>query len=173
MLEGAWALPEGGRFVRSRRPPMDGVNLVLNYLAGLLTRDLGVLVLRRGLHPGFGALHTARDYGEACVYDLIEAFRAPLAEGLAVYLCNSRQLRPDMFAAVEGGGSGVRVSPEGRTAIVRGYQRWVARPVKSPESGKRVTWRRLMEEQVNAYARHVRQRDGEETAAFRPYRMDY
>lgn len=76
-------------------------------------------------------------------------------------------------AAVEGGGGAVRVSPEGRTAIVHGYQRWVARPVKSTENGKRVTWRRLMEEQVNAYARHVRHRDGEPASAFRPYRMDY
>lgn len=166
MLEGPWAVPEGGRFTRSRQPPGDGVNLALSYLAAMLTRDMGVLAVRRGLHPGFGALHTAQDYGEACVYDLVEEFRAPLAEGLAVYMCNSRQLPPEMFTAAPGGG--VRISPEGRTAIIRGYQNWVTRPVRSPRTGKQITWRRLMEEQAGAYAAHMR--GGE---AYAPYRMDY
>lgn len=166
MLEGEWAVGEGSRFTRSRRPAGDGVNLALSYLAAMLTRDMGVLAVRRGLHPGFGALHTAQDYGEACVYDLVEEFRAPLAEGLAVYLCNSRRVRAAMFTPAPGGG--VRVSPEGRTALIRGYQAWVARPVRSPRTGKQVTWRRLMEEQAGAYGDHMRGR-----AEYAPYRMDY
>ncbi len=64
----AWGrlLAEGWTFdVRRRRPPPDPVNAVLSFLASLLTRDMAALVMRHGLHPAFGALHSAQDGHEA------------------------------------------------------------------------------------------------------------
>ena len=57
---------------------------------------------------------------------------------------------------------------EGHGPLIRGYETWLNREVKSPRSGKRVQWRRLIEEQVVAYGRHCR---GDEP--YRPYVMDY
>ncbi|MFP5516980.1 MAG: CRISPR-associated endonuclease Cas1 [Alphaproteobacteria bacterium] len=162
MLEHGWTLT-----ARRRRPPPDPVNLTLSALAGLLSRDLLALVQRRGLHPGFGALHSPADRAAACVYDLMEAFRAPLVEGLAVYLLNNRVLSAEMFAVSEQDGA-VRLMPEGRRRLIRGWESWLDRPVKSQRSGHRLAWRRLMDEQVMALVRHVR---GEEP--YRPYLMDY
>ncbi|WYK04404.1 CRISPR-associated endonuclease Cas1 [Cereibacter sphaeroides f. sp. denitrificans] len=102
---------------RRQRPAHDPLNAAINYLTALLSRDTRAAVLAAGLHPGFGFLHRPRDRAEPCVYDLMEPFRAPLSEGLAAHLFNARRLRPDMFANDE---EGMRISPEGRRALLRG-----------------------------------------------------
>lgn len=134
--------------------------------ASLLGRDLFVLAGRHGLHPGFGALHSAADGEYACVYDLMEEFRAPLAEGLAVYLCNNRIVHQEMFATLQDGT--IRLGREGHGPIIRGYEGWLDRDIKSPRTGNRVQWRRLAEEQVVAYAEHCRGKE-----PYRPYVMNY
>jgi CRISPR-associated protein Cas1 len=161
MLEGDWSFDR-----RRRHPPPDPVNAMLSFLAALLTRDVAALADRHGLHPGFGALHSARDGHQACVYDLVEEFRAPLVEGLTVYLVNNRMLRPPQFGTAPDGGC--RIGREAARAMIRGYEAWLDRPVKSPRGGRRVLWRRLVEEQAVAYAAHV---GGGEP--YRPYVMDY
>lgn len=166
MVQPDWALAGRAGFVRRRRPANDAFNVVLNYLAALLGRDLFALAQRHGLHPGFGALHSAADGEHALVYDLMEEFRAPLAEGLAVYLFNNRILHREMFAKLAEGT--IRMGREGHGPLIRGYETWLNREVKSPRSGKRVQWRRLIEEQVVAYGRHCR---GDEP--YRAYVMDY
>ncbi|MEQ8817872.1 MAG: CRISPR-associated endonuclease Cas1 [Thalassobaculum sp.] len=164
LVKPTWACPEKP-LRRLRRPCPDPANVVLNYLAWLLARDVEALALRHGLHPGFGALHSARDGGDACVYDLMEIFRAPLAEGLAVYLFNNRILNEAMFARTE---DGIRLARPGHAAIIGGYQKRLTDVVVSPRSGHRLTWRRMIEEDIVAYGRHCR---GD--ADWLPYRMDY
>ena len=121
--------------------------------------------MRAGLHPGFGALHAASDRCDACVYDLMEEFRAHAIGGLFVYCTNRRLVRPEMFERRKGG---VRMVSAGGDALIRAYEARVNGKVKSPRSGKRVTWRRLMVEQAFALAAHVEGRAG-----YRPYIMDY
>ena len=164
LVQPRWAVARHP-FHRVRRPCPDPLNVVLNYLAWLLTRDVEALIRRHGLHPGFGALHTARDGGDACVYDLVEIFRAPLAEGLAVYLFNNRALHETMFQAT---GDGTRLAREGHAVVIGGYQARAADAVLSRRTGRRVTWRRLIEEEAVAYGRHCR---GD--TPFEPYRLDY
>lgn len=170
----AWGrlLAEGWPFaLRRRRPPPDPVNAALSFLAGLLERDLAAIVARHGLHPGIGALHSARDGGDAAVYDLMEEFRAPLVEGLAAYLINNRILKPGGFEtspAASGAEARCRMLPDTAAALIRGWESWLDRPIRSPRHGRRILWRRLIEEQTVAYAAHVS--DGE---PYRPYVMDY
>jgi CRISPR-associated protein Cas1 len=96
----------------------------------------------------------------------MEEFRAPLVEGLALYLINNRILKPGMFESPADGRC--RIVRAGAEALIRGWETWLDRPVKSPRSKRRVLWRRLVEEQVVAYAGHVA---GE--APYQPYVMDY
>lgn len=159
-LEHGWKFDK-----RRRRPPPDPVNLVISYLSAVLHRDLAAFVTRHGLHPGFGALHTPRDGAQACVSDLIEEFRAPLAEGLAVYLFNNRVLSREHFLTSEDGVC--RIQSAGRDRLIRGYESWLDRPVKGPTRAS-MLWRRVMEAQVVAYARHAL---GE--AEYQPFVMDY
>lgn len=166
LVQPDWAVATRGGFKRQRRPAPDAFNVVLNYLAALLGRDVFALAQRHGLHAGFGALHAAGDGEQACVYDLMEEFRAPLVEGLAVYLFNNRIMNQGMFTKLDDGT--IRMGREGHGPIIRGYETWLDRDIRSPRSGDRVQWRRLIEEQAVAYAGHCR---GE--APYRPYVMDY
>lgn len=170
LVQPGWAVA-GRPFRRVRRPCPDAFNVVLNYLAFLLTRDVDALVRRAGLHPGFGALHSARDGGDACVYDLVEVFRAPLAEGLAVYLFNNRVLGEAVFERQEDGS--VRLARAGHAALIGGYQARLAGAVQSPRTKRRVTWRRLILEEAVAYAGHCRGDAGRGGEGYRPYRLDH
>lgn len=162
------ALLQGGDFVlkeRLRPAQGDPANICLNMLTSLLTRDVTVAVLRAGLHPGFAVLHEARDGGDACVFDLVEEFRAPLTESLFVYLVNRHIIRPDHFGNV--GGPGKRMNSEGVRVLIKAYENRVQTSVLYGFTGKRVTWRRLMLEQAMRLAGHHLGR-----APYRAYDMD-
>ena len=150
---------------RDRKGRADAANICLNFLSWLLQRDISVAVARAGLHPGFGALHGVDDHHDACVYDLMEEFRAPLVGGLFVYAANRRLVRLEMFSRL---GDGLHMNNAGAEALIRAYEQRAGGLLKSPRSKKRVTWRRLMVEQAFALAAHM---EGLETYA--PYIMDY
>ncbi len=150
---------------RTRRPAADAANAAVNVLCAMLARDLRSVAVKVGLHPGFGALHATSDGGEALVHDLIEEFRGPVAEACAAALFNRKGLDDASFIA-EGGG--LRLTREGWAALIRGYEAWVARPIRSVRSGRDVLWRALMLEQAQAYAAHC-----ETGVAYAPYVMDY
>ncbi len=151
---------------RVRRPPPDGPNLAFSYLSSMLARDVAALVRRRGLHTGFGALHSVRDGFDALVADLMEEFRAPLAESVTVYLLNNRILKPEMFARNDDGS--VTLWGPAAKALIRGFEAKMNATVRSPRSGHKIRWRRIIAEQIDAYAAHVEGR-----APYRPYGMDY
>lgn len=163
LLRHGWTLTK-----RVRRPATDPVNAVLSMTAAMLTRDVQALVARAGLHPGFGILHGTADGHMGCVFDLVEEFRAPLAEATTIYLFNNRLLTRDHFTAPDPARRAVRLTKDGRQVVIRQYEEALARPLRSPWSGQRIGWRRLMEEQVAAYGRVFR--DG---ADYVPYKMDY
>jgi CRISP-associated protein Cas1 len=151
---------------RVRRASSDPVNSALDFAAWLLARDIGAIVCDTGLHPGFGVLHATADYRDACVFDLMEEFRAGLVESLVLTLINTQALRLDMFARTPDGG--VRLARAGQDAIVRHFEERCARLVTNPRTGRRMTWRRLMREQAEAYAAHIEGR-----GPYRPYVLDY
>jgi CRISPR-associated protein Cas1 len=160
---------------RRRRPPPDAVNAALGYLSALLERDVRVAVERAGLHPGLGALHAEQDAGDALVYDLMEAFRAPIVETLVTTMIGRRQLRREMFLIRErapdddGVAFECRMELEARRALIQTYESWLARPIKSRRSGNLIAWRALFEEEARALADLF---DGS-LAEFVPYQMDF
>lgn len=136
---------------RRQRPARDALNAAINYMTAMLERDIRAAVLRAGLHPGFGLLHRPRDRHDACIYDLMEGFRAPLSEGAAVTLFNQNRLRPEMF---ETGEKSVRITHAGIRAIIMGYEAAVGRKLKSVHSGNNRSWRRIMQEEAYRFAHH-------------------
>lgn len=153
---------------RRKRPATDALNAAINYLTAMLSRDVRAAILRSGLHAGFGVLHAGADGHEACVWDLMEGFRAPLTEGLPVALFNQGRLKEEMFAATKDGG--IHMGRDAVRAIIRGYETAANRLVTSPRTGKKHTWRVLMEEDARAYGNYCRT---PEAALFTPYIMDY
>ncbi len=151
---------------RERRGPLQGANILLNVTAALLARDIAVAVYRAGLHPGFGFLHASDDGRDAGVFDLMEEFRAPLAESAVVRAVNSRAVGLDDFEEATGGGK--RLKPSGYRAMVRAYEATVGREVKSQRDGKQRSWRGIMLDQALRLANHVEGRE-----RYRPYDIHY
>ena len=150
---------------RLRRAGSDPVNIALDMASWLLARDLAAIVAASGLHPGFGTLHASSDYRDGCVYDLMEEFRAGLVESVVLAMINGGALRPEMFSIAEDGTQ--RLGRAGSETIIRRYESRCDNLVTSLRGGRRVTWRRLMREQAEAYAAHV-----EGKAIYRPYVLD-
>lgn len=155
-----------GAFKR-QRPARDALNATINYLTALLARDMRAALQSAGLHIGFGVLHSTADRSEACVWDLMEVFRATLSEGLAVSLFNRKRLRADMFTPLD---DGIHIRSEGRRAIIVGYEAQVDRVIRSRHSGKRHSLRRIMREEAAAYARHMVSPD---QTPYQPQLQDY
>lgn len=152
---------------RRQRPAHTPLNASVNYLTALLERDIHAAITSAGLHPGFGLLHAARDRADAAVYDLMEPFRAPLSEGLATFLFNAKRLRPDMFATTEE--SKVRISIQGRRALISGYESALAKRVNAPGRSVRLAWRPMMKRQAQDLAKAFRAGD---PVLYRPYLME-
>lgn len=159
--------------LRERRPPPDPVNAALGYLYALLERDIRVAIERAGLHPGMGALHIDRDGDGALVYDLMEAFRAPVSETILTTLIGRKALRAEMFTAgaglPDGGRAACRIELAGRRALIQGHESWLARPIRSRRSGKDVLWRALFDEEARALADLFTG----QAQAFIPYEIDF
>ena len=140
---------------------------VLDWLSHMITRDMAAAICEAGLHPGFGFLHATGDRREALAYDLVEVFRAPLCEGLAVYLFNNRMLARDDFTQVAGR---ARVSGAAARRVVVAYEQWLARPIRNPRDARMTSWRMLIRDEARAFAASLGKYDA---PAFVPYRMDW
>ena len=86
---------------RIRRPPTDPVNSVLSLLYTMLINRVYAAIRIAGLDPYPGVLHSS-DYGrQALPLDLVEEFRAILADTLTLSLFNLRTLQPADFEKIE------------------------------------------------------------------------
>ena len=158
-------LPAEMTFASRTRPAQDCANICFNFLSWLLERDISVAVIRAGLHPGFGALHSPSDRRDACVFDLMEEFRAHLIGGLTVYCASRNIITADMFTK---SCDSLRMNRTAGDGLIRAYENRVKGRVKSPRTGKKVAWRQLMVEQAFSLASHY---EGFKT--YQPYIMDY
>lgn len=98
-LRGDFA-PDG----RSRRPPRDRMNALLSFLYTILTHDCRGALEIVGLDPQRGFLHALRPGRPALALDLVEEFRAILADRVALTLVNRGQIKAGDFRITEGGG---------------------------------------------------------------------
>jgi len=106
---------------RNRRPPRDRINALLSFLYTLLLHDCVSALEGVGLDPREGFLHTIRPGRPALGLDLMEEFRAPIADRLALALVNRRQIGEKDFHETPGGG--VLLNDAGRKAVIVAYQK--------------------------------------------------
>lgn len=98
---------------------------------------------------------------EALTYDLMEIFRAPLTEGLAVALFNQARLREDMF-------DGARMNRDAVRAVITGYEQALDRRIS--HRGQRLCWRDVMTAQARAWGRYCAD---PQKYPFQPVLIDY
>ena len=82
---------------RKKRPPTDPVNAMLSLSYTMLFNEIASLLDGLGFDPYLGYFHSV-DYGRASLAaDLMEEFRAPVADRLVLNFVNNRIFKPDDF----------------------------------------------------------------------------
>ena len=104
---------------RSRRPPKNEVNAVLSFLYTQLTHDVVAGLEAVGLDPAVGYLHTLRPGRPSFALDIMEEFRAPLCDRLAITLFNRKQLASKHFIVQ---GEGMNLNDKGRSLVLSAWR---------------------------------------------------
>ncbi len=154
MLREDKAMP-GGIFTfegRNRRPPTDPINCMLGYVYGLLVKELTATAFAIGFDPYLGFYHRPRFGRPALALDLAEEFRPIVAESVVINLVNNGEVSAEDFVVRAGG---VMLTPSGKTAVIRGYERRLAGELTHPVFGYRATYRRILEVQLRLLAAHL------------------
>ena len=115
---------------RSRRPPRDRVNALLSFLYSMLMNDCRSALEAVGLDPQQGYLHAVRPGRAALALDLMEEFRAVVADRLALTLINRGQVKAADF--VERDGGAVLLEGDARRAVVVAYQERKQEQLQNP-----------------------------------------
>jgi len=159
---GAWAGAVFSGQGRTRRPPGDAVNAVLSFLYAMLTKECVVVIQAVGFEIYRGIYHTPKYGRPALALDLCEEFRPLIADSVCVTLFNQGELGPGDFITRS---RGVALTPNGRRAVIAGYERRLNQTVTHPTFGYTMSYRRIIELQ----ARLLRAVILGELAAYRPF----
>ncbi len=105
---------------RSRRPPRDRFNALLSFIYSMVMNDCRSALESVGLDPQLGFLHALRPGRAALALDLMEEFRAILADRLVLTLINRGQVSEKDFLDRPGGA--VHLQDDARKTVVVAYQ---------------------------------------------------
>jgi CRISPR-associated protein Cas1 len=139
---------------RSRRPPRDRVNALISFLYALLSNDCTAALEGVGLDPQFGYLHVIRPGRPALALDLMEEFRTPMCDRLALGLINRREIGPDAFEERTGGA--VMLNEKGRKQVIVAYQKRKQTEVEHPLLKQEAPLGLFPHLQARVLARHLR-----------------
>lgn len=139
---------------RNRRPPRDPVNALLSFLYAMLAHDARAACESCGLDSAVGFLHRDRPGRPGLALDLMEEFRAFLADRLALSLINRRQVKADGFQVMEGGG--VLMDDDTRKAVLVAYQQRKQDTITHPFLDEATTVGLLAHLQARLLARYLR-----------------
>lgn len=105
---------------RTRRPPLDRVNAMLSFAYTLLAHDCAAALESVGLDPAVGFFHALRPGRASLALDLMEEFRACLADRLVLSLINRNQVSASDFKVTETGA--VRMNEKSRKTLIGEWQ---------------------------------------------------
>ena len=117
-------------------------------------RELGATVIGVGLDPQIGFLHEVRSGRPGLALDLMEEFRAVLADRVALSLVNLRQVGSCDFRTTESGA--VEMKDETRKVILQAWQKKKQEVILHPFLNERVSSGLLPHLQALLLARYLR-----------------
>jgi len=139
---------------RNRRPPTDPVNALLSFAYTLLVHDCRSALEGVGLDPCVGYLHTDRPGRPSLALDLMEEFRAFLADRLVLSLINRRQIQPKDFNDSAGGA--VSMTDSARKELLTAWQKRKQEEITHPYLGEKCKVGLIPHLQAQLLARHLR-----------------
>lgn len=150
---------------RTRRPPTDPVNALLSLGYTLLTQAMMTALEAAGLDPYLGYFHSEKYNRPTLALDLVEEFRAPIVDSLALSLINHQMLQKEDFQPDAESG-GIVLTDRGLRLFVQKFSQRLESEFKSRQLGRVISYRKLFEVQARHLARVIH---GDETI-YRPFR---
>jgi len=139
---------------RSRRPPRDPANALLSFVYTLLLHDVRSALEAVGLDPQVGFLHRDRPGRPGLALDLMEEFRAFLADRLVLSLINRGQVKDRGFEQRET--RGVWMKAETRKTVLVAYQDRKKEEIRHPFLDEKCTVGAIPHIQALLLARRIR-----------------
>ncbi len=134
---------------RVERQAHDPVNALLNLGYDFLEREVRIAVLGSCLRPSVGFFHTNNDgIRNNLVLDLMELFRAPVADRFVLQLLDRGTLSPENF--VDDEKTGCRLTEEAFSVWQTAYEEYMAKSELKDCDGK--TPRELIRTEVREFA---------------------
>ena len=137
---------------RNRRPPTDPVNAMLSLAYAMLTRHLTVALAAVGLDPYRGFFHAPRYGRPALALDVMEPFRAIIADSVVLTVVNTGEMSAADFVAAA---TGTALTAAGRRRFVGAFERRLSQETTHPVFGYRLSMRRLLLMQARLLSRHL------------------
>lgn len=137
---------------RSRRPPTDPVNALLSLGYALLTRVFSSSIAITGLDPHMGLYHRPQHGRPSLALDLMEPYRAIIADSCVIQVINNSEIKPKDFIT---NGKACSLKNSGRKAFIRSFERRLEQEVTHPIFGYRISMRRLIDVQIRLLSRYL------------------
>jgi CRISPR-associated protein Cas1 len=138
---------------RNRRPPKDPVNALLSFAYAMLTKDCFSALCVVGFDPYRGFFHVGRHGRPSLALDLMEEFRAVIADSVVLNLVNNRIVTPEDFLTWR---ESCQLTEEGRKKFFTAYEQRRATVVSHPVYGYKMSYSRMLEVQARVLAAYVR-----------------
>lgn len=139
---------------RNRRPPLDSFNALISFLYAMVLNDCRSALETVGLDPQLGFLHTVRPGRPSLALDLLEEFRAPICDRLALTLINREQIKAKDFDHRDGGS--VLLNDDGRKTVIAAFQTRKQEEINHPVLAQSISIGLLPHIQARLLARFLR-----------------
>ncbi len=137
---------------RNRRPPTDPINAMLSLAYAMLTRHLTIALTSVGLDPYRGFYHAPRYGRPALALDIMEPFRAIIADSVVLSAVNTGEVGPSDFIVAA---TGTALTQAGRRRFVEAFERRLSQETTHPVFGYQVSMRRLLLVQARLLSRFL------------------
>lgn len=139
---------------RSRRPPLDRMNALLSFAYTLLLHEVIGALESVGLDPAAGFLHCDRPGRASLALDLLEEYRAPVADRFVLSLVNNRRIAEHDFRVRSNGA--VLLTDAGRKTFLSFWQQRKKDELEHGFIGEKISLGLLFFIQARIMAKYLR-----------------
>lgn len=139
---------------RSRRPPLNPVNAMLSYFYSILANETASALEASGLDAYAGFMHTDRPGRVSLALDLMEEFRAPIADRFVLSLINTNQMKKEDFSYQDNGA--VLIHEDSKRKLIKLWQERKQETITHPFLNEKIEWGLVPFAQAMLLARFLR-----------------
>lgn len=137
---------------RSRQPPRNRINTLINFGNSLLYVAALREIYKTHLDPRIGFLHTTNFRRFSLNLDVAEIFKPVIVDRIIFYLVNKGMIKPPHFEEEAGG---VFLKENGRRIFVEEFDRRLAATINHPELKRNVSYQTLIRLELYKIEKHL------------------